>query len=104
VQFLSWFRFKIEYAPGKSNKADGLSRHSDYIRSSDESRKVILLRSDQFINMAVSLSVPPFLEHLGHLALLHLKKGWYAQDGFLHDAGDQIIILDDIVCIQRSSD
>jgi hypothetical protein len=25
TQFLAWFRFKIEYAPGKGNKADGLS-------------------------------------------------------------------------------
>jgi hypothetical protein len=96
AQFLSWFRFKIEYALGKSNKADGLSRHSDYIGSSDESREAILLGSDQFINVAVSLSAPPFLERLWHSALPHLEDGWYTQDGLLRDAGDQIIVPDDV--------
>jgi hypothetical protein len=96
VQFLSWFQFKIEYAPGKSNKADGLSRRSDYIRSSDESREAVLLGSDQFINVAVSLSAPPFLERLRHSALLRLEEGWYAQDGLLRDAGDWIVVLDDV--------
>jgi hypothetical protein len=96
VQFLSWFWFKIKYALGKSNKADGLSRCSDYIRSSDKFKEVILLGSDHVINVAVSLSAPLFLEHLQHSALLHLKEGWYTQDGLLHDAGDQIIMPDDV--------
>jgi hypothetical protein len=96
AQFLSWFWFKIKYTLGKSNKADGLSRCANYIRSSDESKGVVLLGLDHFINVAVSLSVPLFLECLWHSALLCLEEGWYVQDGLLHNARDQIIMPDDV--------
>jgi hypothetical protein len=61
-----------------------------------------LLPGDHFINMAVSLSAPNFLEHLQHPAPLpDLKEGWYVQDGLLRDAGDQIIVLDDVsLCLE----
>jgi hypothetical protein len=56
-----------------------------------------LLPGDHFINVAVSLSVPNFLERLWHLAPLpDLEEGWCVQDGLLHDAGDPIIVPDNV--------
>jgi hypothetical protein len=47
--------------------------------------------------MAVSLSTPSFLEHLRHPAPLPvLEEGWYVQDGLLRDAGERIIVPDDV--------
>jgi hypothetical protein len=92
VQFLSWFCFKIEYAPGKGNKADGLSHQLDYTGSLEEDQKGVLLSPDQFINVAVVLSMPKFLEHLWHSDLPCLKDGWYMQDGLLCDAGGRIVM------------
>jgi hypothetical protein len=97
AQFLAWFRFKIEYTLGKGNKADGLSCRPDYFRAIEDTKEAVLLLGDHFINMAVSLSVPNFLERLQHLApLLDLKEGWYVQDGLLHNAGDRIVMPDDV--------
>jgi hypothetical protein len=36
------------------------------------------------------------LEHLQHLALPCLEEGWYMQDGLLHNAGDWIVVPDDV--------
>jgi hypothetical protein len=97
VQFLSWFRFKIEYAPGKGNWADALSRRLDYIGASIETREAVLLPEVHFVSMTVSLSAPSFLERLWHLAPLpDLKDGWYTQDGLLRDAGERIIVPGDV--------
>jgi hypothetical protein len=97
VQFLSWFCFKIEYAPGKENKADGLLHWPDYLDVLEDTKEVVLLPEDQFINMAVLLSMPSFLECLWHPAPLpDLEEGWYMQDGLLHDAGERIIVPDDV--------
>jgi hypothetical protein len=63
----------------------------------EDTKEAVLLLGDHFINVAVSLSAPNFLERLRHLAPLpDLKEGWYAQDGLLRDAGDWIIMLDDV--------
>jgi hypothetical protein len=97
AQFLAWFQFKIEYAPGKGNKADRLSHWPDYFGALEDTKEVVLLLRDHFINVAVSLLVPNFLERLQHLApLLDLEEGWYVQDGLLCNAGDWIIMLDDV--------
>jgi hypothetical protein len=97
VQFLSWFHFKIEYAPGKGNKADGLSCWPDYLEALEDTKEAVLLLEDRFINVAVLLSAPSFLEHLQHPAPLpDLEEGWYMQDGLLHDAGERIIMPDDV--------
>jgi hypothetical protein len=64
AEFLSWFCFKIEYAPGKGNKADGLSCWPDYLEALEDTKEVVLLLEDRFINVAVLLSAPSFLEHL----------------------------------------
>jgi hypothetical protein len=97
VQFLSWFCFKIEYVPGKGNKADSLSCWPDYLKALEDTKEAVLLPEDRFINVAVSLSTPSFLEHLQHPAPLpDLKEGWYAQDGLLCDAGERIIVPDDV--------
>jgi hypothetical protein len=63
----------------------------------EDTKEVVLLLGDHFINVAVSLSVPNFLERLQHLAPLpDFEEGWYVQDGLLCNAGDQIIMLDDV--------
>jgi hypothetical protein len=63
----------------------------------EDTKEVVLLLRDHFINMAVLLSVPSFLEHLWHPApLLDLEEGWYVQDGLLCDAGDWIIMPDNV--------
>jgi hypothetical protein len=63
----------------------------------EDTKEAVLLPGNHFINVAVSLSAPNFLEHLWHPAPLpDLKEGWYMQDGLLHDAGDQIIVLDNV--------
>jgi hypothetical protein len=57
----------------------------------EDTKEAVLLPGDHFINVAVSLSAPSFLECLQHLApLLDLKEGWYMQDALLRNAGDQI--------------
>jgi hypothetical protein len=97
VQFLLWFCFKIEYAPGKGNWANALSCQPDYVGASADTREVVLLPEIHFINVAVSLSVPCFLERLWHSApLLDLKEGWYKQDGLLLDAGERIVVPSDV--------
>jgi hypothetical protein len=93
AQFLSWFHFKIEYAPGKGDQANTLSYQPDYVGALSETREVVLLPEVHFVNVAVSLSAPSFLECMWHLAPLpDLKDGWYMQDGLLHDAGERITI------------
>jgi hypothetical protein len=63
----------------------------------EDTKEAVLLLGDQFINVAVSLSAPNFLERLQHLAPLpDLEEGWYTQDGLLHNAGDRIIMLDNV--------
>jgi hypothetical protein len=63
----------------------------------EDTKEVVLLLEDRFINVAVSLSTPSFLEHLQHLAPLpDLEEGWYVQDGLLCDAGERIIVPGDV--------
>jgi hypothetical protein len=63
----------------------------------EDTKEAVLLPGNHFINVAVSLSAPDFLEHLWHPApLLDLEEGWYMQDGLLCDAGDQIIVPNDV--------
>jgi hypothetical protein len=63
----------------------------------EDTKEAVLLLGDHFINVAVSLSVPNFLEHLWHPAPLpDLEEGWYMQDGLLRNAGDWIIMLDNV--------
>jgi hypothetical protein len=63
----------------------------------EDTKEAVLLLGDHFINVAVLLSVPSFLEHLQHLAPLpDLKEGWYVQDGLLCNAGDWIIMPDNV--------
>jgi hypothetical protein len=93
VQFLSWFHFKIEYALGNGNKANGLSCQPDYLEVLEDTKEVVLLLEHSFINVAVLLSAPSFLERLQHLAPLpDLEEGWYVQDGLLRNAGERVIV------------
>jgi hypothetical protein len=58
-QYLLLFCFKIEYALGKMNKADGLSWRPDYeLDLSVETDKQVLIPLEYFINTMVTLDTP----------------------------------------------
>jgi transposase InsO family protein len=106
AEFLARFDFQIEYSPGSKNKADGLSRRPDLIPTmTGEIEDQILLPSNRFINAIISLAEPSFLERLRHRRPLlssidnkinDPKSGWTRTDGLVRDAGDRIIVPDDV--------
>jgi hypothetical protein len=101
-QYLSLFRFKIEYAPGKRNKADGLSQRPDYEPDlSVETDKQVLIPPEYFINAMVMLGAPSYLERLRHRHPLDKEvaaklqdpdSNWNETAGVICDAGGRIIV------------
>ena len=69
--YLSRFNFCIEHIPGKSNKANGLSRQPDYFPDMIDNTDQILLPPELFINVIIEFSSSPDLqEHLKYPDLL----------------------------------
>jgi hypothetical protein len=93
---------QIEYAPGKKNKADGLSWCPDYEPDLiAETDKQVLILPEYFINAVVMLDASSYLEHLQHKQPLDEEiaarlqdpdSHWNETAWVIHDAGGRIII------------
>jgi hypothetical protein len=104
-QYLLLFRFKIEYATGKRNKADGLSWCPDYEPDlSVETDKQVLIPPEYFINTMVMLGASSYLECLWHRHPLDKEiaarlqdpdSHWNETAGVIHDARGRIIVPSD---------
>jgi hypothetical protein len=104
--YLSRFDFRIEHIPGKSNRADGLSRRPDYFPDMIDNADQILLPSTLFINAIIEFSSTPDLQEQlkfsnplpPHIAkkLANPASRWTRIDGVVQDDGEHYIVPEDV--------
>ena len=104
--YLSRFDFRIEHIPGKSNKADGLSRRPDYFPDTIDNADQVLLPPSLFINALIEFSSSSELqEHLKFPGLLPpdiAKKlsdpssRWTRIDGLVRDDAEHLVVPEDV--------